>query len=117
VDRKPSAALTSPALHAQAPPMTRLAVPPPAPQELQSAEQDKLAQLNAGEPSVSSGAASASRIVAGKRAVAAAPVVPKAAAGPRWRAAGGESDAESNAESERDAKRESGPESGYESSH
>jgi hypothetical protein len=81
VDRKPSAALTSPALHAQAPPMTRLAVPPPAPQELQSAEQDKLAQLNAGEPSVSSGAASASRIVAGKRAVAAAPVVPKAAAG------------------------------------
>jgi hypothetical protein len=80
-DHKPSAALTSPALPAHAPPMSRLAVPPPAAQELQSAEQDKFAQLNAGESAVSSGAASASRIVAGKRAVAAAPAAPRAAAG------------------------------------
>ncbi|MGA2301356.1 MAG: YCF48-related protein [Candidatus Acidiferrum sp.] len=80
-DHKPSAALTSPALPAHAPPMSRLAVPPPAAKEFGASEQDKLARLEAGKSAGSLGAETASRSVTGKRAVAAAPAAPRAAAG------------------------------------
>jgi len=76
-DRKTSPALTSPALHAQAP-STPSAVPPPAAKELGGLEQDKLAQLDVEK---SAGAATSSGFITRKRAVAAAPAVPKAAAG------------------------------------
>ena len=77
-DRKPSAALTSPALHAQAPSSAPSAAPPPAAKELGGLEQDKLAQLDAEK---SAGTGTSSGFITRKRAVAAAPAVPKAAAG------------------------------------
>jgi len=80
-DRKTSPALTSPTLHAEAPPMSRLAAPPPAVKELRGPESDKLAQLDAEKSSESfqkSAGVSSGAIVA-KRAVAAAPAAPKAA--------------------------------------
>jgi hypothetical protein len=82
-DRKASPALTSPALHAQAPPMTRLAVPPPAAKALGGPELDKLAQLDAEKSSESfqTGGGVSSGSVVRKRAVAAAPAAPKAVAG------------------------------------
>ena len=62
---------------------TPSAVPPPAAKEFGAPEQDKLAQLDAGKSAVSFPAvpAASSGVVAGKRAVAAAPAAPKAAAG------------------------------------
>jgi Photosynthesis system II assembly factor YCF48 len=82
-DRKTSPALTSPALHAEAPPVSRLAVPPPAAKELGGPEQDKLAQVDAEKSSESfqKSAGAFSGVVGGKRAVAAAPPAPKAAPG------------------------------------
>jgi hypothetical protein len=83
-DRRPPAALTSPALHAQAPSSTPSAVPPsPAAKELGGPELDKLAQLDA-EKSIGTfqaGAGTSSGVVGGKRAVPAAPAAPKAATG------------------------------------
>jgi len=82
-DRKTSPALTSPTLHAEAPPMSRLAASPPARKELGGPERDKLAQVDAEKSSESfqkSAGASSGAIVA-KRAVAAAPAVPKTATG------------------------------------
>jgi len=78
-EHKPPAALTSPALHAQAPSSIPSAVPPPAAEEFGAPEQDKLAQLGAGKSAVSSGARTTSGFVGGKRAAAAAPA---AAGGP-----------------------------------
>ncbi|HYA63394.1 MAG TPA: YCF48-related protein [Candidatus Sulfotelmatobacter sp.] len=77
VNHKPSAALTSPALHAPAPSSNPSAVPAPAAKELGASEQNNFAQLNAEKSGVSGGAAA--RFVGGKRAAAAAPVAPKAA--------------------------------------
>ncbi|MFI5098020.1 MAG: YCF48-related protein [Candidatus Acidiferrales bacterium] len=80
-DRRPPAALTSPALHAQEPPMSRLAVPSPAVKELGGPERDKLAQLDA-EKSLESfqkSAGASSGDVVAKRAMAATPAAPKAA--------------------------------------
>ena len=79
-DRKTSPALTSPTVHAPAPFKTYTAVPPSAPKESVGSEQDRLRQLEASKPGVSSGARATSGFVAGKRAVAAAPVAPRAAA-------------------------------------
>lgn len=77
-DRKTSPALTSPALHAQAPSLTPSVVPPPAAKELGGPESDKVAQLDVEK---SAGAGTSSGFITRKRAVAAAPAVPKAAAG------------------------------------
>jgi hypothetical protein len=78
-EHKPPTALTSPALHAQAPSSIPSAVPAPAAKEFGAPEQDKLAQLDAGKSAVSSGARTTSGFVSGKRAAAAAPA---AAGGP-----------------------------------
>lgn len=82
-DRKPSAAPTSPALHAQAPSLAPSAVPPPAAKELGGLEQDKLAQLDAEKSAGTfpAGVGGALGPVTRKRAVAAAPPAPKAAPG------------------------------------
>ncbi|MGB8495003.1 MAG: YCF48-related protein [Candidatus Acidiferrum sp.] len=82
-DRKPAAALTSPALHAQAPSLAPSAVPPPAAKELGGLEQDKLAQLDAEKSAGTfpAGVGGTLGSVARKRAVAAAPPAPKAAPG------------------------------------
>jgi len=80
-DGKTATALTSRALHAQEPPMSRLAPPPPTAKELGELESDKLAQFDA-EKSVGSnqaGTGASSGAIASKRAVAAAPAAPKAA--------------------------------------
>jgi hypothetical protein len=81
-DRKTSPALTSPALHAQAP-MSRLAVPPPAAKELGGPRLDKLAQLDAEKSAESfpAGVGGALEPDTRRRAVAAAPPAPKAAPG------------------------------------
>src|SRR5208283_3310770 len=81
-DRKTSPALTSPALPAHAPPMSRLAVPPPAAKESGAAQQDNLGQLavEKSAESLRAGAGTASGFVASKRVVAAAPPVHKATA-------------------------------------
>jgi hypothetical protein len=81
-DRKTSPALTSPALHAQAPSSIPFAVPPPAAKEFGAPEQDKLAQLDAGKSAVSSGARTASGFVGGQRAAAAVPAAAGRAGGP-----------------------------------
>jgi len=77
-DRKLSPTLTNPALHAPVPPSIPSAVPAPAAKELGASEQNNLTQLNAEKSGVSGGAAAG--FVGGKRAAAAAPVAPKAAA-------------------------------------
>ena len=83
-DRKAAPALASPALHAEAPPVSRLAVPPPAAKELGGPEQDKLAQVDAEKSSESfqKSAGAFSGVVGGKRAVAAAPPAPGRVGGP-----------------------------------
>ena len=78
-EHKPRTALTSPALHAQAPSSIPSAVPAPAAKEFGAPEQDKLPQLDAGKSTVSSGTRTTSGFVGGKRAAAAAPA---AAGGP-----------------------------------
>lgn len=80
-DRKTSPALTSPALHAQAPPMSRLAAAPSVAKELGGPEQDKLAQLDMEKSAGAfpAGAGTSSGAIVAKRAAAAAPPAPKAA--------------------------------------
>src|SRR5271157_872980 len=79
-DRKTSPALPSPALPPHAPPMSRLAVPGPAAKESGASQQDTLGQrdVEKSAESLRAGAGTPSGIVAGKRAVAAAPAPPKA---------------------------------------
>jgi hypothetical protein len=81
-EHKPPVALTSPALHAQAPSSIPSAVPPPAAKEFGAPEQDKLAQLDAGKSAVSSGTRTTSGFVGGRRAAAAAPASAGRAGGP-----------------------------------
>ena len=79
-DRKTSPALTSPALPAHAPTTSRLVVPGPAEKESGASQQDNLGQLDVEKSaeSLRARAGTPSGIVAGKRAVAAAPAPPKA---------------------------------------
>ncbi|HYW67543.1 MAG TPA: YCF48-related protein [Candidatus Dormibacteraeota bacterium] len=79
-DRKTSPALSNPALPAHAPTTSRLAVPPPVAKESGASQQDNLGQLDVEKSteSLRAGAGTPSGIVAGKRAVAAAPAPPKA---------------------------------------
>ena len=80
-DRKLSPALTSPALHAQEPPMSRLAVPPSVAKEAGESESDKLAQVDAEKSfdSFQKSAGTSSGAIVAKRAAAAASPAPKAA--------------------------------------
>lgn len=84
-DRK-APALTSPAQHAQSSLPAYSAAPPAAPKESWDSELDKLRQLEANKPAVSSGAGAPSGLVAGKRASVPARVaaksVPRSAGGP-----------------------------------
>ena len=81
-DRKSSATLTSPALHAQAPSSTPPAVPPPpVAKELGEPRLDKLAQFDTEKSAEDFRARATGGIVSGKRATVPASAAPKASPG------------------------------------